>query len=222
MLQALGIDAAPALVHTELGPTLDTRQPSPYAFDHVIVQARLQAKTYWLDGTRTLQRGGLAQFYNPPFARALVLRPETTAVEDIPAPPLKSPTIFTTERYVVTNAAAPVALTVRTVYVGEAADDMRNDLSRASTEELGRRYLNFYAQDNPRIEAAGTLTVEDDESTNTVTVVERYTIPDFWKDSVHLVGASSMLDYVQKPAVNRRSMPLRVAYPLNIRHRIEV
>ena len=222
MLQALGIDAAPALVNTESGRALDSRQPSPYAFDHVIVNVRLKDKAYWLDGTRTFQRGGLAQFYNPPFAKALVLRPGTAALEDITTTPLTSPTIVATERYVVTSPSAPVAFTVTTVFTGEAADDMRYNLSRTSAERLGRQYLNYYAEDNPQIEVSTPLTVDDNESTNTLTVIERYSIPDFWKDEEHSLGANRIVGEIGRPAVSRRSMPLSVPYPLNIRQRIEV
>jgi len=222
MLQALGIDAAPALVNTESGPALDSRQPSPYAFDHVIVNVRLKNRTYWLDGTRTFQRGGLTQFYNPAFAKALVLRSGSNALEDIPQTALTNPTVFATERYVVTSLTAPVALTVTTVYTGEGADDMRYDLSRLSVEKLAKRYLNYYADDNPLIEASGPPTIEDDESTNTLTVTERYAIPNFWKDSIHVVGADRIWREIRKPKVSRRAMPLEIPYPLHIRQRIEV
>lgn len=222
MLQALGIDAAPALVDTESGRALDSRQPSPYAFDHVIVNVRLNGKAYWLDGTRTFQRGGLAQFYNPSFAKALVLRPGTTALEDIATTALPNPTIVATERYVVTSPSAPVTFTVTTVYTGEAADAMRYDFSRTSIEKVGKQYLNYYAEDNPKIEVSAPIAVDDNESTNTLTVTERYSIPDFWKDEEHSVGANRIVGEIRKPEVSRRSMPLSVTYPLNIRQRIEI
>jgi hypothetical protein len=222
MLQALGIDAAPALVNSRSGKAVDSRQPSPYVFDHVIVNVRLAGQTYWRDGTRTFQRGGLKQFYNPTFAKALVLRPGVAALEDITSPALASPTIFATERYVVSSLTAPVALTVTTVYTGEDADEMRYFVSRTSPENLGKQYLNFYAEDSPQIEASGLPQIADDESTNTLTVTERYSIPDFWKNDVHQVNANRIVEEVGKPRVSKRSMPLRVRYPLNIRQRIEI
>jgi len=99
ILQSLGIDAVPALVNTEAGKLLDSRQPSPSSFDHAIVNVRLNGRTYWLDGTRTFQRGSLKNYYNPPFARALVLRPGTSGLEEIPVTPLTTATTFASERY---------------------------------------------------------------------------------------------------------------------------
>jgi hypothetical protein len=40
------------LVHTEQGDLVGTRLPSMEAFDHVIVEAKIAGKTYYLDGTR--------------------------------------------------------------------------------------------------------------------------------------------------------------------------
>ncbi|MBN8502793.1 MAG: DUF3857 domain-containing protein, partial [Sphingomonadales bacterium] len=52
LLGELGIEARPMLVHTEDGDLVGTRLPTMEAFDHVIVEARIGGKSYWLDGTR--------------------------------------------------------------------------------------------------------------------------------------------------------------------------
>jgi hypothetical protein len=222
ILRALGLDAAPALVNTESGKTLDDRQPSPNAFDHAIVSLRLDGKTYWLDGTQTSQRGGLKQFYNPPFSKALVLRAGVSGLEDIPLTPLAAPTVVSNERYRVSNLNSPVSFTVVTTYTSEAADQMRYSLSRTSLEKVGKQYLNYYADDNPEIRQVCPVKVEDDESTNTLVVTEQYSIPNFWKNSIHKVVADRIAGEVTKPSVSLRSMPLEVKYPLNVLQRIEV
>ncbi|PYS46770.1 MAG: hypothetical protein DMG13_29305 [Acidobacteria bacterium] len=221
ILRGLGIDAAPALVNTDSGQTLDARQPSPYAFNHAIVNVRLDGKTYWLDATRSLQRGSLKQFYNPDFARALVLRDGTQSLEDIHLAPLTEPTLYVKEEYRVESLTSPVAFTVTTTYTGPAADDVRYQLSRISPEKLGKQYLNFYAGDNPSVQALGSPKISDDEASNKLVVIEQYTITDFWKNSRHRITADRLVDEVQKPSISRRAMPLSVSYPLNIRQRIE-
>ncbi|MFM5924295.1 MAG: DUF3857 domain-containing protein, partial [Novosphingobium sp.] len=52
LLNELGIDARPVLVHTKDGDLVANRLPTMEAFDHVIVEARIGGKSYWLDGTR--------------------------------------------------------------------------------------------------------------------------------------------------------------------------
>lgn len=52
LLHELGIEARPALVSTQGGDGLEARLPMAGLFDHVIVQATIGGRTYWLDGTR--------------------------------------------------------------------------------------------------------------------------------------------------------------------------
>lgn len=52
LLRELGIAARPALVSTDAGDGLEARLPMIGAFDHVLVEATLAGRTYWLDGTR--------------------------------------------------------------------------------------------------------------------------------------------------------------------------
>jgi len=222
ILRELGIDAAPALVDTEFGKELHQRQPSPIAFDHVIVTVRLDGKTYWLDGTNSFQRGRLQQFYSPNFGKALVLREETTSLEDIPVSVTTAPSVLVSEKYQVQDTTSPVSFTVTTTYIGEAADDFRYHFARTTLEKLSDSYLNYYADENPGIEKNGLPEIKDDEADNVIIVRENYTIPDFWNDSKHYLRADRIAGEIEKPRVSRRSLPLAVRYPLNIAQRIEI
>lgn len=52
LLHALGIEAEPVLANTTgMDDGFDQRLPSPQLFDHVLVRATIEGKTYWLDGT---------------------------------------------------------------------------------------------------------------------------------------------------------------------------
>ncbi|ATE67275.1 transglutaminase [Rhizorhabdus dicambivorans] len=52
LLAELGIDAEPVLVNSGGNDDgLDQRLPIPQLFDHVLVRARIDGATYWLDGT---------------------------------------------------------------------------------------------------------------------------------------------------------------------------
>jgi len=52
-LKAFEIPAEPVLVHSQIGDAIPERLPSMAVFDHVILRAEIDGKTYWLDGTRS-------------------------------------------------------------------------------------------------------------------------------------------------------------------------
>lgn len=81
LLRGLGISAEAALVNSFGAPTLDTKLPRVRAFNHVIVRAQIDSKTYWLDGTAA-NAGSLESLSVPAFDWALPVR--TTGGQLIP------------------------------------------------------------------------------------------------------------------------------------------
>jgi tetratricopeptide (TPR) repeat protein len=82
MLRRLGIEADVALVSSQLGDLLPERLPAFAPFDHAIVRAMIDGKTYWLDGTLTGTR--LEDLDTvPPFRWALLARADAKALEPI-------------------------------------------------------------------------------------------------------------------------------------------
>src|SRR5262249_16641657 len=174
ILNELGVESWPALVNSRLGESLDNSQPTPFAFDHVIVYAKINGKTYWLDPTVSYQRGSLPNYYDPPFARALVLRENSENLERIPPPTVGSGATDILEVYSRERGGQTVSLHVTTVYTGSDADSMRYDLSTQSLAELSRDYVNFYADLTPSIKTDGLPVVEDDPLNNKLVIKEKY------------------------------------------------
>jgi hypothetical protein len=219
MLHAMNIEAAPALVNSRAGRGLDHQQPSPYAFDHVIVQAKIEGKTYWFDATMSYQRGSLKQYYDPPYERALVISDGIASLDSIPLPASGSGSIETSEVYQSTNKSGPVSLRVSTTYRGAEADEMRYRLSTGSLADLSKQYLNFYAEYSPSIKADGLPVIDDDQNNNSIVITEKYLIDSFWRDGRHRFLAERLYSDLSKPSVQQRSSPLRVAFPLSLTHR---
>ena len=91
LLHELGIKAVPAVVSTVDNDGMDQRLPALELFNHVMVRAEIDGKTYWLDGTRLGDRDldGLA----PPAVRwALPLTPEGATLEAVKMTPPDKPT----------------------------------------------------------------------------------------------------------------------------------
>ena len=222
VLGALGIEAHTALVNSETGSGLADAPPSPYAFDHVIVRATLDGRTYWLDPTISNQRGTLDAYYPPSYGRALVLRAGSDALEKIPAPAESGPTVEVAERYTVAGDGRGAAFEVVTTYRGPDADEVRYSLSQRSTAELGKTSLNYYAGRDPSIRADGPVQVTDDVDANVLVVRERYTIPRFWLDGRRAFAADSIDSKLSVPGAAERTAPLAVAHPIHLRHVVEV
>jgi hypothetical protein len=219
---AMGIEATTALVNSYSEAAIESWQPSPFNFDHVIVKANINGATYWFDPTMSYQRGGLDRYYPPSFQRALVLRPGSGGLETIPTPSKSRGSLDVVEVYKRESGQAAITLNVTTTYRGYEADGMRYDLSTSSLAELQKSYLNFYAEYTGSIRAEGLPIVEDDERSNTIIVKEKYSIGDLWRDNKHRFVAEQIWTRLQKPGVSQRTMPLRVRFPLSIRQTIIV
>lgn len=222
MLNELGIEARPALINTNIRRGLDQWQPSPYAFDHVIVRARLDGKTYWIDPTISYQRGTLANATTPEYERALVVAPDTQSLAEIPLKSLDAPTTTVRELFEVAGYNAPVRLTVTSTYRGSDADAMRYRVAGQTREDMSKDFINFYADRAPSIQPDGLPEVADDERADIITLTEHYTIPGFWKDSKHEFPAQYFGDELRKPGDVRRASPVAITFPYNVEQLTEI
>ena len=229
LLRRLGIEAHAALVDTGLRRGIAGRLPSPGVFDHVLVQARIGDRTWWLDPTRDTQRADLAHLYQPDYGLALVVDPHTTGLTAMkqPDPPSGARSI-----HVVFDASKgfdkPVRYTVETTTRGGPAESLRATLASTSLEDLQKRYLNFYAGDYPRISVAAPMQVRDDEPGNRITTVESYAIAGMarpasdGKGQVAAIHTSDIVELLRDPRVAIRKAPLQIAFPVDVSQRTEV
>ncbi|MEP7124666.1 MAG: DUF3857 domain-containing transglutaminase family protein [Byssovorax sp.] len=217
-LRALGIKASPALVNTELGRGLDDRSPSPLAFNHVITRAESGGHTYWLDATISSQRGGLESLENPDFERALVVAAGGAGLTTIPLPAPTEPSVDETEEITALKYDAPAEVKLTKRYRGSSADHVRRDLDSTARAETARRYLNHYARREPSAVEAAPLAVTDDPLQDTLTVVESYRVPEFWKQETKSFPARLIAGALAAPKISRRSMPLSIDYPTVLAH----
>ena len=228
MLRALGIDARPALVNTALRRGVLDLHPTPAAFNHVLVRARLDAKEYWLDPTRPSQKGDLAHLYQPDYGYALVVDDTTHSL----SPMGSSSAVLNRTIHAVFDIreglTAPVPYTITSVLEGASADAFRDSLASENREELQKRFLNFYAQYYPGLTIKAPFTVSGEETSNRVTVTEQYLIPGFWKRNEARkrqeagIYAPDVDDYLQQPRQPVRRSPLGIAHPVDLKYTTEV
>ncbi len=221
VLSELGVTAYPALINTEAKWQLDKWEPSPYAFDHVIVQATVGDKTYWFDPTISFQRGSLSERYNPDYQRALVVREGNADLETIPQEMSSEPTTIINETYRV-NSDGSATRTLVSTYRRADADGMRHLLDDQTPQEYGKAKLDYYAESEMNIEAEGVPSVTDDQEANRLVLTEQYRLPSFWQDGVHHVYSDAIYNQLQTPDSSQRDAPQAIAHPVNIQQVIEL
>lgn len=229
LLQAMGVDARPALVNTyrrQATPTL--LLPSAAAFNHMIVRVQHAGKVYWLDATRTLQGGGLYNVQQANFGAALVVD-DTGQFETIPEPTLKTPNESVLERFdLKAGVFEKAAMKVETTYLGAEADRVRRFLANTSKEEVARQYLNFYKDEHPSISVTDPFVVVDDREGNKLVVIEKYALePAFTQnddDNKHYFEFNPHV--IRQAAVAPKSLvrtsPLQLDHPTHIRYKAVV
>ncbi|MBP2159379.1 MULTISPECIES: DUF3857 domain-containing protein [Asticcacaulis] len=90
LLRELGVKAEPALVNTKQGDSTNLHLASMGLFDHVIVRAIIDGKSYWLDGTG-YGDGDISANDVPSYRWTLPIRAEGADLEEIIVPPLDLP-----------------------------------------------------------------------------------------------------------------------------------
>jgi hypothetical protein len=222
LLGRLGIEAWPALTDTKEGLVLDRAPPAPLAFDHVIVQARIGGKTYWLDPTIDHQGGSLAGLAPLTYRKALPIRAGQQTLEDIPLPRLAAPDSIATETYERDDSG--IHLNVETLYIGAAADRSRAEIARKSVAARERLYFQYYAEKYPGLRAVAPLRISDDRDANRFRILESYFLPARAYADGRLLRKfpiqANMISQVYGTPGGERTQPLNLPFPVNREHRV--
>ncbi|HEY0413742.1 MAG TPA: DUF3857 domain-containing protein [Allosphingosinicella sp.] len=136
LLSGLGIDAEPVLVSTAFGDGLDQRLPQLRLFDHVLVRAKIDGRSYFLDGTRLGDRDFEA-LASSPWGFGLPIRAAGAVLERLPRLPAPQPL---SDMEITWDASkgfdARVPISGKVVYRGDMAAGIRVALAQAGKDAL--------------------------------------------------------------------------------------
>lgn len=225
LLQRLGIDAVPALVSVENGRAIADYVPSASDFDHVIVRAKHDGRTMWLDPTMTQQGGDPATVDLSEYGMVLPLEAGNASLQAVAAPAEVARGTTVRERYEIAKGGG-VQLSIQTEFVGEAANRARVAIGSERNEELARRYSDYYRKRFGELTVVSAASMQDDRSANRINLSETYLL----KSPLQDVGANKALDLFAEslqsvaalPASVERNGPLHFADPGEYRHEIKV
>lgn len=181
LARRLGLDAAPALVHTVAGDGIADLAPTPGAFDHCIVRLRIGWSIYWLDATRSPQPSPLATLYQPRFGFALALTPDAK-LEHMGADPLVT-VCETNERITLPDRiSAPGAYTLTIVSRSYWAEAVRANRARSGEVAHTRETEDRVKQVWPQARCTGT-SLDDDVPANVITETLTFEVPEIWEEA---------------------------------------
>ncbi|WP_233842455.1 DUF3857 domain-containing protein [Dyella sp. 2HG41-7] len=229
LLKHLGVEAHAALVNTTLQRGLADMHAAPGMFDHVLVQARVDGKVWWIDPTRDTQNADLQHLVQPDYGIALVVDPHTKELTPMTRP---SPSAANHHLNVVFDASAglekPVHYSLETTTTGSAAESLRAYVSSTNLADIQKKYLNFYATGYPHITVAAPLQVRDDEPNNRIVSKETYDIANILtyssdrKEHYLTIQLRDIEQLLFEPSVTVRKSPLRLTYPQDVSEDIDV
>ena len=228
LLQRLGVEAHPALVNTQMQRGIASRLPNPAAFDHVIVQARIGARHWWLDPTRPMQESDADHLYQPDYGFSLVVAPQARGLVPMKSAGSRSRREVHVRLDARKQFSAPVGFRVVTTYEGGAAEAQRDELAGSSLESLQQDYLRYYADSYPGIRLAEPMRVADDKRRNRLTTTENYYIanlagePDENGKHTVWIQTPDVDELLSDPDVKLRRAPLELKYPLEVSATTEV
>lgn len=219
LLKGLGYDAAPVLVATELRQTLPDFIPAPHDFNHAIVRVVVNGVIYWLDPTRSYQRGPVNQRYLPDYAFGLLVRQGEMDLTPIPCSTNGAPETVTIEKFHIGRQKGVTEVSVTSTYKGFDAEWMRSLLASNGRESMAKGYLNDYAQRYPGIKSSAPMDVEDFANSDCLTLSHFYTITNFWalSDNKQVYNCQfyplGIHSWIMKPTTSVRSMPMGLSFP---------
>ncbi len=144
LLNELGIEARPVLVHTEDGDLVGQRLPTMEAFDHVIVEAKIDGKSYWLDGTR-LGDDNLDRIVAPNYRHGLPVSAEGAGLVAIQPPALARPVSTVTLAIDATKGLdVPAPVTGEMRFSGAFASDARVRFASYSVADRNRELRKLW------------------------------------------------------------------------------
>lgn len=229
MLSVLGIDAQPALVSTQRRDGVRDLLPTPGAFNHVLVHARIASRDWWLDPTRPPQAADPDFIVQSDHGVALLVADGSHDLVTMAGEQARRIDREIHARFDARGAQdQPVPYTVTTIYRGFAAENLRATYASKSREAMQKDYLNFYAAYYRGVSVAQPFTVTDNPSANELTVTEHYEIQNFWrrneasqrfKSAIEVPDLEEML---RPPRAKLRESPLWRPHPLDLRHHTEV
>ena len=216
LLKAMGFSPQAALVNLEQGAALPRQLPSPYAFDHVIVSAKLNNQQYWLDGTDLNQGTDLNTIGVPYLHYALPVAPDSKDFVSMDDKYRIAETVLRRELWLDEPGSR---LLVEARYSGHEAESQRSSWKDIPPQQITHQLLGYYSKLYPDLEGTSQPEIKDNLRTNELVVRQQFSssagIDELTRNGLPLYA--DLIDSYLKTIDSARKQPLALGAPVRIR-----
>lgn len=226
ILDAMGIQSAPALVHTKKTKRLKDIPPVVNTFDHVITLVEVMGKRFWLDPTRSYQAGTLYDIYQPDYGYALVLKDgekELTKMQ----PENGDNSVFVEEHYFIpSKVSEQVPFQVKNRFTGYEASIVKRNVNEQGLQGVTDSYLDHYQGIFDNLTLEKNVAFQDFDERGQIKLNEFYSIKDFWEPEEE--GFTAYLyPYDTRGAIPKientnRNAPFPLTYPKKVSNKFVI
>jgi Domain of Unknown Function with PDB structure (DUF3857)/Transglutaminase-like superfamily len=226
MLEALGIDAKPALVSMYRNRGVGAYAAGYEQFDHVITRAVVDGTTYWLDATVNGQGLELATRGQYPYGMALVIGANRGELDTVVQPSLHTARIDYAQRWDFTRLDAPATMQATMTVTGLSAERWRATAATSTPQQIADALAAAHARARPGLKLVGEPVIEDDRKANVFKVGVAFEYP---FEAAYRVGgldvdfsAVEMGEFLGGPNETTRRTPWMLDMPRRMTNTIEV
>lgn len=219
LLRYLGIDAEPVLVSSFGGDGLNLRLPSPAVFNHVLVRARIDGRSYWLDGTRMGDRY-LDRLPPSTFRWVLPVQSKAAALEEVPAQAAGRPQSIEVVEIDSRRGFDQLALVkARYIFNDDSAFAVRSNFSMLGQEDVDRALRTYWRQQIDWVEADRVSWQYDERRKTAIVTMEGKGKPAWDGDDdegrdLYIVSAGFFApDLHRRPKEQDQSAPWTTSFP---------
>jgi lipoprotein NlpI len=228
LLQRLGIKSRPVLLQTGRRRGLEEVLPSPEFFDHVIVEAVVDGKSYFLDPTRLGQTGRLDRMGQAHEGiQILPVAADTERPSSIPVRATDQVEDDLTERVTVTKLGDDAQLSLKRVWSGLSAERLRVAFEQTTREMAAKRIGDMLEGKYPGAKLTGEPALHDDQELNILSLEANFRVPKLAaeRNGTWIIGykPDNQAGALPLPSSATRTTPLGIsAYPYHARYAFEI
>ncbi|MGE8292793.1 MAG: DUF3857 domain-containing protein [Sphingobacterium sp.] len=221
ILKNKNIDVGLVLANTYKDRGLQEELPSPYAFNHMVIEVNIDGRYQYIDPTITNQGGDIKNRYFPAYGKVL----SATGKGKLTDVPQNIVGNIKVKETLTLEGKFEAILDVKTTYLGNEADNIRTYFQSSAKNEIQKQYLEYYAKSYPKINKIANVQYKDDIENNVVEIIEKYKIKNIGKAEnesskkyISLLGTN--INEKLPEITEDRIAPLSLSFPSDIEYEI--